>query len=139
MKKASAMICKVKFFDVSHHSQRERIMVKLEKNGYVYLQSTLDHSLEKSLHDEITDFIRNSTKELKLFNHSPNAEYLPLPMVNTCDLEQSFDVQVPFFSSITKSSICGIYPYHEFSVPYIFRCKYVVVMLATVCSTFSYE
>ena len=32
-------------------------MVKLEENGYVYLQSALDHNLEKIFHDEITDFI----------------------------------------------------------------------------------
>ena len=28
---------------------------------------------------------------------------------------------------------------NEFSVPYIFRCKYIVIMLTTLCSTFSYE
>ena len=49
--------------------------------------------------------------------HSPSAEYLPLPMVHTCDLEKSFDVQVPFFGSIMKSWIQDLFPYHEFSVP----------------------
>ena len=94
-------------------------MVKLEENGYVYLQSALDQSIEKILHDEITDFISNPSMEWKWFNHSPSAEYLPLPMVHTCDLELSFNVQVPFFGIITKSWIQDILPYHEFSVPYI--------------------
>ena len=40
-------------------------MAKLEENGYVYLQSALDHSLKKNLHNEITDFISNPTKEWK--------------------------------------------------------------------------
>ena len=67
----------------THHNQREGIMAKLEENGYAYLQSAIDHSLVKNLHDEISDLISNSTKEWKCFNHSPSAEYLPLPMVCT--------------------------------------------------------
>ena len=31
-------------------------MVNLEENGYASLQSAADHSLEKILHDEISDF-----------------------------------------------------------------------------------
>ena len=59
-------------------------MEKLEENAYEYLQSAIDHSLGKIIHDEITAFISNSTKEWKQFNHSPGVEYLPLPMVHTC-------------------------------------------------------
>ena len=40
-------------------------MVKLEENDYAYLQSAIDHSLKEILHDEITDFISNPTKEWK--------------------------------------------------------------------------
>ena len=58
-------------------------MKKLEENGYAYLQRALDHSLEKTFYNEITDFISNSTKEWKWFNHSAGVEYLPLPMVHT--------------------------------------------------------
>ena len=36
-------------------------MENLEENGYAYLQSAIDHSLRKIFHDEITDFISNST------------------------------------------------------------------------------
>ena len=63
MKKVAARICKVQSLYLSHHTWREGIMAKLEENGYAYLQSALDHSLEKILHDEITDFISNPTKE----------------------------------------------------------------------------
>ena len=96
-------------------------MEKLEENGYAYLQSAIDHSLKKSFYDEITDFINNSIKEWKMFNHSPHLENLPLPMVHTCDLEQSFDIQVPFFGNIMKSWIHD--NYHEIHAPYIFRCE----------------
>ena len=47
---------------------------------------------------KISDFISNPTKEWKQFNHSPGSEYLPLPMVCTCDLEQSFNPQVLFLA-----------------------------------------
>ena len=57
----------------------------------------------------ITDFISNSTKEWKQFNHSPGAEYSLFPMVCTCDLEQSFDIQVPFFGNLMISWICDMY------------------------------
>ena len=96
-------------------------MAKLAENGYAYLQSSIDDSLVKNLHDEISDLISYSTKEWKWFNHSSSAEHLPLPVVCTCDLEQSLNVQVPIFGSIIKSWICDIFPYHEFSVVYIFR------------------
>ena len=36
-------------------------MKKLEENGYAYLQSALDHSLEKIFYNEITDFMRNGS------------------------------------------------------------------------------
>ena len=95
--------------------------------------------LEKIFHIEITDFISNPTKEWKWFNHSPGVEYLPLPMVHTCDLEQSLVVQVPFFGNTMKSWICEIFTYHEFSVPYIFRCEKIFGFGMTVYSTFLYE
>ena len=98
-------------------------MEKLEENGYAYLQSAIDHSLKKIFHDVITDFISNSTKEWKRFNHSPGVEYLLLSMICTCDLDQSFDIQVPFFGNIMKSWIHDIFPNHQFSVPYVFRCE----------------
>ena len=79
LKKAITRICKVQSF-FSHCSQREGIMAKLEKNGYAYMQSALDHSLQRVLHDEITDFISNTKKEWKKFSHSSSDEYLPLPM-----------------------------------------------------------
>ena len=59
-------------------------MAKLEENGYVSLQSALDHSLHEILDDEITGFISNYTK-WKQFNHFPSVEYLPLPMVHNCE------------------------------------------------------
>ena len=63
-------------------------MVKLEENDYAYLQSAIDHSLKEILHDEITDFISNPPRNgNSLFSiYSPGLEYLPLPMVHTCDL-----------------------------------------------------
>ena len=47
VKKVTAGICKVQSFCLSHHSWREGIMAKLEEKVFVYLQSSLDHSLEK--------------------------------------------------------------------------------------------
>ena len=65
MKKVNARICKIQSFYLSHHSQREVIIEKLEENSYAYLQSAIDRSREKIFDDEITDFISNSTKESK--------------------------------------------------------------------------
>ena len=75
-------------------------------------------------------------KEWKQFNHFPGLEYLSLPMAHTCDLEQSFNLQVPFFGRKMNSWIHDIVPYHEFSVTYIFRCKYIVDISTKVCSSF---
>ena len=126
---SAARIGKIQSYYLSHCSQREGMIGKLEENGYAYLQTAVGHSLKKIFHGEIKDVISNPTEEWKWFNHSPGAEYLPLPMVCTCDLEQSFNLQVPFFGSIMKSWICDIFPYNEFSVPYIFRCEYILNFL----------
>ena len=127
VKKVITRICKVQSFYLSHCSQREGIIGKLEKNGYAYMQSALDHSLQSVLHDEITNFT-NNTKKWKMLNHSESAEYLPLPMVHTHNLEHSFNLQVPIFGSILKSWIQDIFSYDEFSVPYIFRCKFLGII-----------
>ena len=47
MKKATQGFAKCNPFTYLHHSWREGRMAKLEENGYVYLQSALDHSLKK--------------------------------------------------------------------------------------------
>ena len=52
MKKATARICNVQSFYLSHDSWREGIMAKLEENGYAYLQNAIGHSLKEILHDE---------------------------------------------------------------------------------------
>ena len=98
MKKVNARICKIQSFYLSHHSQREVIIEKLEENSYAYLKSPIDRSREKIFDDEITDFISNSTKESKWFNHCPGVEYLSLSKVHTCDLDQSFNLQVRFLA-----------------------------------------
>ena len=50
-KKVTSRICKEQLFNLSHHSQREVLIVKLEENGYAYLQSAIDHILKEILHD----------------------------------------------------------------------------------------
>ena len=108
LKKVITRIWKVQSFYLSHCSRREGIMGKLEETSYAYTQSALDNSLERVLHDETTNFISNTKKEWRMFNHSPSAEYLPLPMIHTCDLEHSFNLQVPSFGTMLKSWIQDI-------------------------------
>ena len=71
MKQATVRISKIQPFYLSHCSQREGIMAKLEENGCAYIQSAIDHTLKKIFHDEVTDFISDPTNQWKWFNHSP--------------------------------------------------------------------